>query len=156
MYNNCRVYGPYKRKDGRKHVVLVYYDGSKQTVSYPKFLMEKKLGRPLKPTEVVHHVDHNFQNNSYANLQVTERSDHARNHISCNPIGFICPFCGKRFELLGKRLSAYKTNEARGSITPFCSKSCASKFTWAIRLGRLGVVSPRPEPFVRNDKSGGS
>ena len=40
-----KVYGPYIRRDGRQHVILRFEGGSGKTVSYPKFLMECKLGR---------------------------------------------------------------------------------------------------------------
>ena len=36
-----KVYGPYKRKDNRKHVVIVHDNGSRQTQSYPRYLMEQ-------------------------------------------------------------------------------------------------------------------
>lgn len=40
-----KIYGPYLRKDLRKHIVIVNDDGSKTTKSFPKYLMENKLGR---------------------------------------------------------------------------------------------------------------
>jgi hypothetical protein len=42
---------------------------------------EQKLGRPLKPGEVVHHVDENKLNNDPDNLEVVTRSEHARLHM---------------------------------------------------------------------------
>jgi len=45
-----KVYGPYTRKDGRQHVIL-YENGTRKTVSYPKYLLETKLGRPLDSNE---------------------------------------------------------------------------------------------------------
>ena len=42
-----KVHGPYTRKDGRKHVVTVFEDGSKKTTSYPKWVKEQELGREL-------------------------------------------------------------------------------------------------------------
>jgi hypothetical protein len=66
-----RVYGPYLRKDGRKHVVIRCPAGQSRTVSYPKWLMEQKLGRELDPDlETVDHVDGNFLNNSTENFQI--------------------------------------------------------------------------------------
>jgi hypothetical protein len=68
------VYGPYTRKDGRKHVVL--WDGVKtKTVSYPKFLMERKLGRKLIPPETVDHINGDFSDDRPENLQVLNRRD---------------------------------------------------------------------------------
>lgn len=43
---------------------------------------EKKLGRKLKPGEVVHHIDGNKQNNEPENLMVFKnQTEHARWHI---------------------------------------------------------------------------
>jgi hypothetical protein len=42
--------------------------------------MEKRLGRKLKPDEVVHHIDRDRANNSDDNLALVTRSGHARLH----------------------------------------------------------------------------
>ena len=39
-----------------------------------------KLGRPLKPNEVAHHVDEQKDNNSPANVEVQTRSAHTAMH----------------------------------------------------------------------------
>lgn len=43
-------------------------------------VMERALGRRLNPDEVVHHIDHNKQNNALENLQIMTRSEHASHH----------------------------------------------------------------------------
>jgi hypothetical protein len=43
-------------------------------------VMELLLGRRLLPTEAVHHRDHNRQNNELTNLELWNRSEHARHH----------------------------------------------------------------------------
>mgnify|MGYP001947746002 FL=1 len=57
--------------------------------SYPKYfgvhehrlVAAKKLGRPLKKGEVVHHMDHDKRNNHPENLKVFEsQAEHARWH----------------------------------------------------------------------------
>ena len=44
-------------------------------------VMEGILGRPLLPTEIVHHIDHNRYNNVPNNLQLMTRAEHARHHF---------------------------------------------------------------------------
>ena len=38
--------------------------------------MEKKLGRKLRPNEIVHHIDGNASNNDLSNLKVMTRGEH--------------------------------------------------------------------------------
>lgn len=45
-------------------------------------VMSRALGRALSSDELVHHRDRNKQNNELANLELTTRSDHAREHLS--------------------------------------------------------------------------
>ncbi len=44
--------------------------------------MEKKIGRYLLPTEIVHHVNENPSDNRIINLKLMTRGDHQRLHIS--------------------------------------------------------------------------
>lgn len=67
-------------KDGRIRCVLVYKNGVKKTISFPKLLMEKHLGRKLLPNEQVHHIDENPLNNDISNLAVICRGEHQRQH----------------------------------------------------------------------------
>lgn len=45
-----------------------------------RVLMEKKLGRPLRKGEQVHHLDGNGHNNAESNLVVILHADHVRLH----------------------------------------------------------------------------
>lgn len=48
-----------------------------------RFVVEQLIGRPLLPSEIVHHLDGDKLNNSLANLAVMDRSGHAFEH---NPL----------------------------------------------------------------------
>lgn len=45
-----------------------------------RVVMERKLGRPLRDDEIVHHIDEDKGNNDPGNLEVMSQSDHARHH----------------------------------------------------------------------------
>ena len=57
-----------------------------------RLVVERFLGRKLKRTEVIHHVDGDKTNNSIENLQLMNQSDHIRVHQSeqrlNNPEGY--------------------------------------------------------------------
>lgn len=54
--------------------IMRYVDGKYQ---YEHILnMEKKLGRKLRPNEVVHHKDGNPANNAISNLLLTTKAGH--------------------------------------------------------------------------------
>jgi hypothetical protein len=141
VYENCKVYGPYSdNKDKRLRVAIVFNDGRKRTVSYPKYLMEKKLGRYLLDNETVDHKDGDFLNNDYDNLQILTRQKHcskdAKKLVSQK---FICPMCKSEFELSGKKLSNILRDRRRKKdapkFGPFCNKSCAGKYSASIQYG---------------------
>ncbi len=151
VYEEYKIYGPYKRKDGRLHVVLVHVETKKKkTVSYPKFLVEKHYDKYLKPNETVDHIDCNFINNNISNLRIIDRSQHAKEDVlRSKEQNFICPWCNKKFTLIGKRLHNAKANRERKNshAGPFCSRSCASKYSRGVQLGDdpLPVIKIIPE-----------
>ena len=57
----------YTNKDGR---VRAYNKTTKKVTSYPRIVMEEKLGRKLLPDEQVHHKDKNPLNNDPDNLEI--------------------------------------------------------------------------------------
>lgn len=122
-----KVYGPYLRKDGRKHVI--HYDtdtGKRRTQSYPRYLMEQHLGRELLPDETVDHINEDFTDDRIENLQLLSLADNIR-LASKGPImlRFVCPCCKKPFSI---RQSQYKHNQKKmGKRGPFCSRRCAGK-----------------------------
>lgn len=63
----------YLCKDGR---IRIYDKETKKVLSYPKYLMEHYLGRPLKIDEEVHHKDGNPLNNDLSNLEIRHHGEH--------------------------------------------------------------------------------
>ena len=122
-----RIYGPYTRKDGRQHVILIE-DGKRRTVSYPKYLLEQKLGRFLLPNETCDHIDGDFTNNCLDNLQVLSRADNSAKAMALKPAEkgyFVCPECYKSFY---KPMRDVRCNQIKQKKAgPFCSKKCSGR-----------------------------
>ena len=108
IYEDTRVYGPYERLDGRSHVIIIFKDGKRKTVSYPKYLKEIELDRYLKENETVDHIDGNFKNNDLSNLQVLDRSTHVSldNKRAIDAI-VSCVYCLKEFIIKGSKIQVY-------------------------------------------------
>lgn len=68
----------YKYIDSQGYVVLCH-DRNNKVYEHRK-VMEDRLGRPLLPEELVHHIDGNKQNNSPENLELTTRAEHINIH----------------------------------------------------------------------------
>jgi hypothetical protein len=124
-----KVYGPYSRKDGRKHVILIDSSGKRRTVSYPRYLMEQKLGRQLTDDETVDHKDGDFTNDSPDNLRIKSRVDNAKLGAKRLRIQtFKCPTCGKDVIKSGKQLRWVIQRARKGKAGPFCNRRCAGRY----------------------------
>lgn len=135
-YEGCRVYGPYRRKDGRQHVCLITPGGVRKTVSYPKYLVEIRNEKPLEKGETVDHIDTDFNNNNPGNLRIIKRSAHSKDDVKRNlPVTFVCPACNAPFKLQSRRLSDAKQNSKQGKAGPFCTRSCAGSYSKGVQLG---------------------
>lgn len=64
-------------KDQLKYKII-YVDGKR--VAEHRYIMEQFLGRKLKSTEVVHHLDHNRLNNELSNLALMDHTAHSNHH----------------------------------------------------------------------------
>ena len=120
-----KIYGPYTRKDQRKHIVIVHGDGRKQTKSYPRYLLEQHLGRELTEHETVDHIDNNKTNDDITNLQILSRQANIEKDRLLHPrqvYKFVCPVCGTNAE---KYFNFVKHNWKRGRMGPYCSRKCA-------------------------------
>lgn len=131
-----KVYGPYRRQDGRQIVIIKNDDGSSRTVSWPKHIMEKHLGRPLDPnSETVDHLDFNKDNNDLSNLRIVPRDEHSADDTRrVKNIKLNCSFCKKEFER-SPRLIRDKSKKGVGG--QFCSRQCAGRYSRQLQLGLI-------------------
>ena len=137
VYKDCRILGPHIRPNGRKFVEIIYPDGKRKGMSWPKFVMENRIGRYLTKDETVDHINGDFLDNRPKNLRVMERAQHAKEDIRrLKPQEFECPECKKQFTRSGKRLSWAISGRKRGYAGPFCGLSCAAKDSNKVKRGR--------------------
>lgn len=144
VYKEYKVYGPYDRDDGRKHVVLVHKEkGSKKTVSYPKYLVETRRGEKLESNETVDHIDGNPKNNDPDNLQVLTRREHLKLDVKrLKKISYSCPMCDKDCEAVGNKAQDIIKNRKQGNAGPFCSKECAGRYGAFVQNNKMEEVEP--------------
>lgn len=121
-----KLYGPYKRKDGRWQLTIKKDNGKITSVSYPKYLYEEHHKIKLAPNETIDHIDNNPDNNLITNLQILSRSDNSKKSVvKAKRIELICKYCGKIFF---RRTALEKYNrEIKKKDGPFCSKACVGK-----------------------------
>lgn len=117
----------YTNKDGRTRV---YLKDSKKVISYPRYLMEKEIGRPLESYEQIHHLDGNPLNNDISNLEIKHISAHLRDHATKYVDKYVvCHWCGKEFLWTAKQQRNHHGNLSRNrSDLIFCSKSCCGSY----------------------------
>lgn len=131
MNVSLKLYGPYLRKDGRKHVIWYNPETKiRRTQSYPRYLVEQVIGRELLPNEEVDHINGDYTDDRLENLQVLCWSDHqekssAELSAKVEWFYFSCPTCSADSAIPMRK---YRANqEVRGSAGPYCSKRCASR-----------------------------
>jgi hypothetical protein len=76
--NPVTVYGPYRRKDGRAHVIHYWFDETagqyrRRTESYPRHLWRLHYGEIPEGMDV-DHIDGDRSNDAIENLQLLDRS----------------------------------------------------------------------------------
>ena len=79
----------WRKKHKGGYIITRNIDGT--YIPEHRLVMEKILGRYLKPNEFVHHINRNKSDNRPENLKLVMKSTHYDN--------FRCPKCGFRFSL---------------------------------------------------------
>lgn len=133
-----QVINTYIGNDGRERAYCRDENGKAKIVSYPRILMEEKLGRPLEPYEDVHHKDENKLNNNIENLELINHGMHQRQHSKkyYDKIA-ICEVCGKEFVWKDAVQRRYYIDIKRGkSRLISCSKRCSAYYGRMEQLGR--------------------
>lgn len=110
-----------KRGDAQRHRGL----GKTYTKMYGRHehrvVMEQKLGRTLSSDEIVHHIDGNKKNNYPDNLELTDRSKHAKHHSTkyspkcsverCEGKHHLKSFCQKHYYQIKRHGKIYEQTD---------------------------------------------
>lgn len=116
-----------------------------------RLVMAQKLGRPLKTSEHVHHIDRNKANNDPANLMLVTASEHAHMHGGKRGphkqreplpkfegrtpwLKMRCPYCGVVFY---KRKAESVLNRPNKLGVNCCSNACAANFADLVAGGTI-------------------
>jgi len=98
-----------------------YIDG-RYVLQY-RYLMEQKLGRLLRPGEVVHHINGDRLDDRIENLELMTDKEHSRMHTAERTVWceIVCPACKSSFK---RRKSYVRWGKRRGQKLFFCSNEC--------------------------------
>lgn len=154
LVNDLSNYNIYTNKDGR---MRAYNKETHAVISYPRLLVENKLGRKLLPGEDVHHIDENPLNNDLDNLEVISHSEHEKQHAYTNPCmqrkwfdkEMTCPVCNKTFIWTSRQQSSYYSRLNRGIFQngPFCSLHCSGIFNAKHHTAEISVIEENKKVF---------
>ena len=136
-----KVYGPYTRKDGRKHVIVYNLETqARKTISYPKWLMEQYLGRKLEDWETVDHINRDFTDDRIENFQILERKEHSSlDARRVKRLRLACVWCGNVIMRFASKTRERHKEHVAG---PFCSKRCSGQYGSDVQNNRIDKLPP--------------
>lgn len=115
------------KKENRKYVVLYNSHTSRSTTQYSRYLLSTNIGRYLKETEFVDHIDSDKTNDTIENLQIlsmTENNQKDANKRGRYVVDIKCPNCGVIFT---KPVANTPLHDKTKGIC-FCTRTCIGKF----------------------------
>jgi len=125
-------------------VTFAYSDGSKGSMSYPKWLMEQHLGRKMLPNETVDHIDRDFRNDEISNLRVIDKSRHSSDDAPrVKPNIISCVWCEAEVDKIS---SKRRSNAKQGKAGPFCSKRCSGSYGASLQNGYVDKFPVQNSP----------
>lgn len=140
------IYGPYLCKDGRLHCDVMYRGRNKtKHVLYARYVLEKKIGRPLRKGETVDHIDEDKTNDKPSNLQILSLADNSKK--SANPKNIIRYMKSKE----GREASSLWTRGEKNGLAKMTDKAVARMR----RQAKAGTLDRKAEckRFGVGDKS---
>ena len=112
-------------------MVVVNDDGSKTSISYPKYLLIQN-GIDVPSGYDVHHKNHDKTDDRLENLEIICHRQHTKNHVVvAEYVEFVCPECGIKAK---KRADRVRHNRKQNKAGPFCGRSCAGKYSQKIQM----------------------
>lgn len=143
-----RIYGPYTRKDGRKHIIILDA-GKRRTISYPRYLVKCYLNVSLGTRDTVDHIDGDYTNNWVSNLRIIGRSEHmSEDSILSASFEAECVLCGAK---LRRRPNFVRHSAKQGKAGPFCSKRCAGRYGSLVQHGKMTRLPASTLANLRSD-----
>jgi len=107
------------------------------------------VGRALDPhKETIDHIDDDFTNNRWSNLRIIPRGKHtSEDRVTVVEVLTKCVWCSS---LAKKRPNQLNHNAKLGKAGPFCTRSCAAKYSREVQLERKEPFSA--QPFVPTEE----
>jgi len=124
----------------KEHPLAYQPDG---LVYYHRHVASIKIGRWLTQEEIVHHIDENRANNSFDNLQIMSRSEHAKLHhpIKWNNSDRNCPTCNCLFlPICDEQIYCSNNCVSKSQIKFEVTKEELSQLIWQMPTTKVGEL----------------